>query len=287
MQAAASLSHPHIVTAHDAEEAAGTHFLVMEFVDGEPLDSWLAQSSARGEKLPVPEACAYVRQAALGLQVAHEKGMVHRDIKPHNLMRTREGAVKILDFGLARVIREAVQGPGELITAEGTVMGTADYMAPEQGRDSHRADIRADIYSLGCSLYHLLSGSVPFPQGTTIVKILKHTMARPEPLSSFRQDLPVGLVQIVEKMMAKKPEDRYQTPGEVATALEPFCIAGFAEKGDAPRPIGNLPSGSYDAASRDFPSWRRGITWKLMFAIPVIGALAMLLLALLLLRLGV
>ena len=146
MQAAASLSHPHIVTAHDAEEAAGNHFLVMEFVEGEPLDRWLAQQGP----LPAAEACGYIRQAALGLQLAHEQGMVHRDIKPHNLMRTTAGTVKILDFGLARVLRESAVASGEHITAEGTVMGTADYMAPEQGRDSHRADIRADIYSLGC-----------------------------------------------------------------------------------------------------------------------------------------
>ena len=220
MQAAASLSHPHIVTAHDAEEMAGTHFLVMEFVEGEPLDRWLA----RHGPLPIAEACTYIRQAALGLQLAHEKGTVHRDIKPHNLMRTEAGTIKILDFGLARVIREAAQPAGDHITAEGTVMGTADYMAPEQGRDSHRADIRADIYSLGCTLYHLLSGSVPFPQGTTIGKILKHTVARPEPLSSHRADVPPELVRVLDKMMAKKPEDRYQTPGEVAVALEAFTL---------------------------------------------------------------
>src|SRR5205807_8740214 len=136
--------------------------------------------------LPIHEACAYVRQAALGLAFAHTQGMVHRDIKPHNLIlqaspaASAPGVVKVLDFGLARILHEAARPEGSL-TTEGAVMGTADCMAPEQARDSHHADIRADIYSLGCTLYHLLSGQVPFPGGTAIDKILRHASERPEP----------------------------------------------------------------------------------------------------------
>ncbi len=210
-EAAARLAHPHIVAVYDADEAGGTHFLVMEFVNGESLDHWLAREGP----LPWSQACAAVRQAALALQFAHDQGMVHRDVKPHNLMRTVEGTVKILDFGLARVLDDVPRPDGQL-TAEGTVLGTADYIAPEQARDSRCADVRADIYSLGCTLYHLLSGQVPFPGGTATDKIIRHATEQPEPLGRSRADLPAGLAAVVETMMAKKPDQRYQTPAEVA-----------------------------------------------------------------------
>jgi len=218
VQAAARLSHPNIVTAHDAEEAAGIHFLAMEYVEGVPLSDWLAKHGP----LAAAEACGYVRQAALGLQYAHEKGMVHRDLKPPNLMRTPDGTIKILDFGLARFACEPDRPDQGQLTAVGAVMGTADYIAPEQAQDSRTADIRADIYSLGCTLYQLLTGRVPFPQGTAADKISKHLLSQPEPLGKLRADLPAGLVQVVEKMMARAPAQRYQTPVEVAAALEPF-----------------------------------------------------------------
>src|SRR5262249_9026600 len=156
-------------------------------------------------------------------QYAHEKGMVHRDLKPHNLMRTPDGTIKVLDFGLARFAVERGSAPQGQLTAAGAVMGTADYLAPEQARDSRSADIRADIYSLGCTLYHLLAGRVPFPEGTLVEKILKHATEQPEPLAKLRPDLPAGLEAVVERMMARTPEQRYQTPAEVAAALEPFA----------------------------------------------------------------
>jgi hypothetical protein len=226
-QAAAGLDHPNIVRAHDAEEAGGSHFLVMEYVEGVSLDRWLAEHGP----LPAAEACAYGRQAAVGLQYAHEKGMIHRDLKPHNLMRTPEGTVKILDFGLARLACEP-EGFRPL-TDLGAVMGTADYMAPEQGQDSRTADIRADIYSLGCTLYHLLAGRPPFPEGTAVGKILKHSLEQPEALARCRPDLPAGLARVVEKMMAKRPADRYATPAEVADALEPFTQPGVLSRTDS------------------------------------------------------
>jgi serine/threonine protein kinase len=227
VRAAARLSHPNIVTAYDAEQAGDSHFLVTEFVDGTSLDRLVAREGP----LPVARACDYIRQAALGLQHALESGMVHRDIKPHNLMRTPGGVVKILDFGLARFARESAVAPGTpqappaadgSVTVTGALMGTPDYMAPEQATDAHAADIRSDIYSLGCTLYYLLSGRTPFPADTGLEKVMAHLERTPEPLMHYRSDLPAGLAGVLEKMMAKDPARRYQTPAEVAAALEPF-----------------------------------------------------------------
>ena len=161
-------SHPNIVAAYDAEQAGETHMLVMEFIEGTDLGRLVDR---RGP-LPVGEACEYVRQAALGLQHAFEDGMVHRDIKPQNLMRTTRGQVKILDFGLARFASEVGSHAG--VTAEGMILGSADYIAPEQIDDPHAADIRADIYSLGCTLYFLLAGRPPFPDRSLIQKLMAH-----------------------------------------------------------------------------------------------------------------
>ncbi len=217
VEAAARLSHPNIVTAHDAEEAGQTHFLVMEFVEGEDLNKVV---SARGP-LSVSDACDYIRQAALGLQHASEHNMVHRDIKPSNLMLTPGGQIKILDFGLARFLSE-IESPTP-VTEIGSAIGTPDYVAPEQCRDAHSAGISADIYSLGCSLYFLLTGQPPFPGGTAIQKVMSHIESRPKSVAEVRSDVPEELVQIVDRLMAKKPSDRCQTPAEVALALQPFC----------------------------------------------------------------
>lgn len=223
VKAAARLTHPNIVTAHDAEQAGPVHFLVMEYVEGVSL----AQLVHKRGPLPVAHACHYIRQAALGLQHAFEQGMVHRDIKPQNLMLTRKGQVKILDFGLARFARERdPNGPQQSshgLTEVNTVLGTPDYMAPEQANDAHRADIRSDIYSLGCTLYYLLVGRVPFPEGSDIEKLIAHVEQPPPPLAGLRSDVPADLVQVVETMMAKAPAGRYQTPAEVAQALLPFA----------------------------------------------------------------
>jgi hypothetical protein len=234
VKAAGQLNHPNIVQAHDADQAGDSHFLVMEFVEGTTLARLVEQQGP----LPIAQACDYVRQAALGLERAHEHGMVHRDIKPHNLMRTPQGQIKVLDFGLARLVREAtpalsLSGEGTSpdakasphLTQMGMVMGTADYMAPEQATNAHAADIRADIYSLGCTLYYLLTGRPPFPEGTVLDKLLAHGRSTPKPLSDFRADVPAALARVVGRMMAKEPAARYQTPAELATALQPF-VAG-------------------------------------------------------------
>jgi serine/threonine protein kinase len=234
VQAAARLSHPNIVTAFDAEQAGDSHFLVMEFVNGMDLGEVIRQ---RGP-LPVQEACEFIRQAANGLQYAHELGMVHRDIKPQNLMLTDDGKVKILDFGLASLTTETVVEPdatthlepvANMATAQltkmGSTMGTPDYISPEQTRDAHSVDIRSDIYSLGCTLYCLLTRQPPFSGDSVIDKLMAHAEQDPKPLASFREDIPTGLEDVLNRMMAKQPGDRFQTPAEVAQALSPYATS--------------------------------------------------------------
>jgi WD40 repeat protein len=159
--------------------------------------------------------------------------MVHRDLKPHNLMLTPDGRVKILDFGLARFAGEAVLGG---VTGSGMVLGTVDYIAPEQADNAHEADIRSDIYSLGCTLYHLFAGQPPFPTGTALQRLMAHVNKKPQPLTELRDDLPEGLMSVLERMMAKNPRHRYQTPAEVASALEPFAVATAITRAPRPRP---------------------------------------------------
>jgi serine/threonine protein kinase/tetratricopeptide (TPR) repeat protein len=217
VRAAARLSHPNIVTAFDAEQAGGAHFLVMEFVEGTSLGRLVENQ----RPLPVARACLYVRQAALGLEHAFEHGMVHRDIKPDNLLLTPKGRVKILDFGLARFLSESE--PTGKLTQVGMLMGTPDYMPPEQAGSAHTADIRADIYSLGCTLYHLLTGRPPFAGGTLVQKLAAHLQQTPRPLDKVRPNVPPGLARVVERMLAKNPAERFQRPAEVAQALLPFA----------------------------------------------------------------
>jgi WD40 repeat protein len=242
VKAVARLSHPHIVTAFDAEQEGETHFLITEYVEGTDLGRLVQE---RGP-FPVDRACDYVRQAALGLQHAFDQGMVHRDLKPHNLMLTPDGRVKILDFGLARFASEAADTAAvtdtdlssAAVTGTGLVLGTVDYIAPEQADDAHQADIRSDIYSLGCTLYHLLAGQPPFPTGTPVQKLIAHREKKPQPLTELRPDLPEELWFVVECMMAKNPADRFQTPAEVAFALEPFTLATDV----APEPQRHAPA---------------------------------------------
>jgi hypothetical protein len=242
VKGAARLTHPNIVTAYDAEQAGDTHFLVMEFVEGKSLDRVVAEEGP----LPVVRACDYVRQAALGLQHAFERGMVHRDVKPHNLMRTPDGTIKILDFGLARFARETARAAGPApgpasadtgsLTQPGSLMGTPVYMAPEQAANPHEADIRADLYSLGCTLYFLLSGRPPFAGPTGMDKIMAHIEQMPQPLADVRPDAPATLAGVLGRLLAKDPARRYQTPAEAAAALEPFTRPAEAPAAKAEAP---------------------------------------------------
>lgn len=222
VRASTQLSHPNIVMAYDANEAEGLRFLVMEYVHGMTLDALVKRQGS----LPITYVCALMRQAALGLQHAHEKGMVHRDIKPGNLLIPHpegdappEVLVKIVDFGLAR-LHGKTKGDTIALRGEAGVLGTPDYIAPEQSRDIHSADIRSDLYSLGCVFYFALTGCVPFPGDNALEKIIKHLTEQPEPLEKMRSDVPPALAALVRRLMAKHPADRFQTPAELARELE-------------------------------------------------------------------
>ncbi|MBI1832505.1 MAG: protein kinase [Planctomycetes bacterium] len=225
VKAAARLSHPNIVTAYDAEQAGDVHFLVMEYVDGISLGHLVARKGP----LDIAMACNFIRQAAKGLQHAFEAGMVHRDIKPHNLMLTRKGQVKILDFGLARLASEAQvdeslpAGPDRPEqTRMGDVMGTPSYIAPEHIADPSQADIRADIYGLGCTLFFLLTGESPPAKDAAPPPSKTRQYRPPRPITDLRNDLPDGLVAVLNKMLATDPAARFATPADVVKAIDPY-----------------------------------------------------------------
>jgi serine/threonine protein kinase len=215
-RAAAALDHPNLVRAYDIDDDDGLHFLVMEYVDGRNLQDLVRLF---GPLDPV-RACHYVYGAAVGLQYAQERGVIHRDIKPGNILIDRTGVVKILDMGLARFFHDEDDGLTRKYDEQ--VLGTADYLAPEQAVDSHTVDIRADLYSLGGTFYYLLTGSAPFPEGTVAQKLLWHQTRDPKPVRDLRPDVPEEIAAVVAKLMAKAPEDRYQSPGELMAALQPW-----------------------------------------------------------------
>ena len=219
MRAVGRLDHPNIVRAFDAGEVGGSHYLVMELVDGQDLGTIVRCIGP----LPVADACEAVRQAALGLDHAHSHGLVHRDVKPSNLMVSRQGEVKLLDLGLARL---AEQVPAEVeLTSRGQMMGTFDYMAPEQGSDSHAVDHRADVYALGATLYKLLAGRAPFagPQYDTPMRRLTALATEaPTSIRQIRPDVPKSLARLIHRMLARDPDRRTATAAEVAELLASF-----------------------------------------------------------------
>jgi serine/threonine-protein kinase len=234
VEAVGKLFHPNIILPHDAGVEGGQYYLAMEYVPGADLGRLLD----RGGPLPTADACEYIRQGALALQHAHERGLVHRDIKPANLLvSSADGRVKLLDLGLARVRAVELEGvgPQTALTQAGAMMGTPDYMAPEQAIDSHGVDIRADIYALGCTLYHILAGRPPFAGGSVMEKLIKHRSEEARPIESLCKDLPAALGPVLRKSMAKSAAGRYQTPADFATALAPYCAGARQEK---PRPAG-------------------------------------------------
>ncbi len=250
VRSAAAPAHPNIVLAYDADEIAGTHLMVMEYIDG---STDLGKLVKKRGPLPVERACEYVRQAALGLQHAHERGMVHRDIKPANLLLTRDGTlVKVLDMGLARLDQPGDDGDSSTMTQEGAIMGTPDYIAPEQALDTHTVDIRADLYSLGCTFYFLLTGRAPFPGGTLLQKLNKHQNEQPIAVEKLRPEVPPVVARVVRKLMAKRPDDRYQTPAELAEALTALgnALTAGAAPGDATIDMNELPASGSDDSLR-------------------------------------
>jgi urea transport system substrate-binding protein len=217
---AARLSHPNVVAIYEAEEFGPSQILVMEFVEGVNLAELVAQRGL----LPAAESCELIRQAAVGLEYIHCQGLVHRDIKPHNLMVSYSGGVKILDLGLA-TLKGAAEHNATDLTAARQFLGSVDYAAPEQWESSHDVDIRADIYSLGCTFFYLLAGEAPFPNKkytTLMQQMWAHTNAPLPPIRELRPDLPEDIATVLGKMLAKDRDERTTRPGEVAEALAPF-----------------------------------------------------------------
>jgi serine/threonine protein kinase len=223
-RAAGSLDHPNIVRTHDIDQDGNLHFIVMEYVDG----SNLLEMVKKFGPMDLRRACSYVRQVALGLDFAFKAGLIHRDVKPGNILIDRKGVARVLDMGLARFYKDTT----DLLTVkydDKIVLGTADYVAPEQVANSHNVDVRADIYGLGATLYFLLAGHPPFPTGTVSQKLLWHRTKEPTPVRQVRPEVPEELAAIVARMMAKDPAKRFQTPGEVAQALAAWVPAGVPQ----------------------------------------------------------
>jgi serine/threonine protein kinase len=235
-RAVAALDHPNIVRAYDVDQDDDLHFLVMEYVEGLSIQELVRKEGP----LAPARAAEIIRQAALGLQHAHDTaGLVHRDIKPGNLIVDKAGTVKILDLGLARFFHEE----NESITQkyDETVLGTADYLAPEQILDSHSVDIRADVYSLGTTLYYCLAGKAPFAEGTIPQKLIWHQTRQPKSIRRIRPEIPAALEVILFKMMAKDPGERYQDPKEIVQALAncfPAAIEAVAPQAGQPATVG-------------------------------------------------
>lgn len=224
-RAVAALNHPNIIRAFDVDKQneAGTdiHFLVMEFVEGKLLTALIQEKD--NHQLDVMTAADVIRQAAEGLSHAHDVNMVHRDIKPDNLLVTTKGQVKILDLGLARFFKTTDEESLTLKHDE-RVIGTADFLAPEQAIDSHSVDSRADIYALGCTLYCALTGHPPFTEGTLVQRLMAHQSQPAPPVTNDRIDVPESLLKILDRMLAKKPDDRYQTARELADDLTAWLL---------------------------------------------------------------
>jgi serine/threonine-protein kinase len=234
-RAIAALDHPNIVRAFNVDNDKDLYYIVMEFVEGKDLEKVV-----QAGQLGYDKAADYIRQAAEGLSHAHAKGMIHRDIKPSNLLLDKEGTIKLLDMGLAMLTGRDERA----LTVEHkeNVLGTTDYLAPEQAINSHLIDHRADIYSLGCTLYYLLTGHPPFPTGTLAQRLMKHQCEEPKPITDDRPDAPADLVEICRIMRMKKADDRYQTAAEVSEAL----LAWMRKHGHTP----SLRRGASDHGTR-------------------------------------
>ena len=223
----AQLQHENLVRIYDFGESNGRHYLVMEYIEGKTIGTLISEQG----QIPPASSVRLARQVALGLEHAHRKGLIHRDVNPYNVLVTRDGTAKLADLGLAMDLADE-----DHVTREGATVGTFDYVAPEQARHSHSADIRSDIYSLGCTIYHMCSGQVPFPSPSLPEKLFAHQAMDPTPLDQLVPGLPKGIAEVVQRMMRKSPDDRYATPMQVVQALEPFA--------DEPANFSNREGGS-------------------------------------------
>ncbi len=240
-QATASLDHNNVVKAYDIDNDGDTHYLVMEYIEGRDLQNIVKQEGP----LPLEVACNYIAQAADGFQYAHENGLIHRDVKPANLLIDSKGTVKILDLGLALLADE--ERSSLTVAHNENVLGTADYLSPEQAVNSHKVDSRADIYSLGCTLYFALTGHAPFTDGSLAQRIAKHQREMPEDIRKERAEVPRDLADICWKMIQKRPERRYARMKDVSDALKGWLAShGFrADVGGsngALKPVNGSPS---------------------------------------------
>jgi serine/threonine-protein kinase len=263
LQAVTRLCHPNIIKTYDADQIGHVHYFAMEYVEGTDLQRYVTEQGP----LPVDQACDYIRQVAQGLQYAHGQALVHRDIKPANLFlinppalarqpqagpaaslrRGPDPFVKILDWGLARIKPapgEAPEPSNNLETEEGQLIGTADYIAPEQARDPSLVDTRADIYSLGCTFFFLLTGKPPYPGNSLMQKVLMHQEAPPPSVREIRPEVPEEVDGIVRKMLAKNVDERFQIPLLVVAPLRYFCPGAVLVNGSVIRPPSSPNLGS-------------------------------------------
>ncbi len=249
-RAAAALDHHNIVRAYDVDNDGGIHYLVMEYIEGRDLQEIVKKEGPMDYAM----AADYIRQAAQGLAHAHQAGLIHRDVKPANLLVDQKNVVKVLDLGLARFTDE--DRASLTVAYDENVLGTADYLSPEQARDSHGVDARADIYSLGCSLYYLLTGHPPFAVGTLPQRLMMHQKEPPPSIYEERGDAPEDLVEICLQMMSKKPSQRYQTAEAVADALGDWLVtqghpvASDSVSGSSSRRLAATASGQAAATRR-------------------------------------
>jgi eukaryotic-like serine/threonine-protein kinase len=257
MKMVGRLDHPNVVRAFDADQVNNVLFIVMEYVPGQSLSQRLREGP-----IPPADMVRYAAQAALGLAHAHGQGIVHRDVKPSNLLLTLDRQVKVLDLGLG-VLMEA-DSQATFATADGIAVGTVDYMSPEQacGRD---VDGRSDLFSLGCSMYHLMTGRLPYPGDSPLERLSKRIGGRPVPIKEVRPDLPTSLVQVMDKLLAHKPQDRFQSAAEAAEALQSFMRPRVkstprrAPTEPAPPPPSLLPAPDTPPVIKlvhpEYPSW--------------------------------
>lgn len=261
-RSAARLDHPNIARAHYVGEDRGVQYIVFEYIDGTNIRDLVYESGP----LQVGQALNITLQIASALVHSWEREVVHRDIKPSNILITHDGLAKLVDMGLARL--ESLEQTEHDETATGVTLGTFDYISPEQARNPRDADIRSDIYSLGCTLFFMLTGRPPFPEGTVLQKLLAHQADPPPDVRELRSDIPDVLATVVATMLAKRPEDRFQTPVELSAALT-ACIE---QLGLVPPPVA-LPSymGTWTPPSN---FWRRHAAWlvpaALLFVIVLI-----------------